>query len=80
MNKKNYVKILVFDAGPGLHSTEAKEEIFIPRHTTRPDGSGMGLTFCRGTLLTFNQEATIEVVQSYLFCGSAFEIKILLKS
>lgn len=38
------IEIWVQDEGPGLSSTE---NLFVPFFTTKPDGSGIGLTLCR---------------------------------
>lgn len=40
------IEVTVQDSGPGLDAAD-KERIFAPFFTTKPDGMGMGLMFCR---------------------------------
>ena len=40
------VEISVADRGPGIAAAE-REQLFMPFHTTKPEGMGMGLNICR---------------------------------
>lgn len=40
------VEIAVEDRGPGIAKSE-REQLFMPFHTTKPEGMGMGLNICR---------------------------------
>ena len=40
------VEIAVADRGPGIAQAE-REQLFMPFHTTKPEGMGMGLNICR---------------------------------
>ncbi len=46
MLQDDLVQVAVEDTGPGLPAGQA-EQSFAPFHTTKPDGMGMGLMFCR---------------------------------
>jgi two-component system, NtrC family, nitrogen regulation sensor histidine kinase NtrY len=46
LSNENQAEILVSDNGPGI-SKENLDKIFIPFFTTRPDGSGIGLSLSR---------------------------------
>ena len=46
VNKENRTEICVADNGPGI-SEENLDKIFIPFFTTRPNGSGIGLSLSR---------------------------------
>lgn len=46
----NEIRISVSDNGTGI-SPEAMEKIFIPFYTTKPNGSGIGLSLCRQMML-----------------------------
>ena len=46
MDGRGGVLIEVSDNGPGIVA-EALEKIFIPFFTTKPEGSGIGLSLCR---------------------------------
>lgn len=48
-NADDYVLIKVSDTGYGL-SEEAKEKIFRPFYSTKPNGTGLGLPICRGII------------------------------
>jgi two-component system nitrogen regulation sensor histidine kinase NtrY len=39
-------RIEVYDNGPGIEP-DRREDIFLPFYTTRPDGTGVGLSFAR---------------------------------
>jgi signal transduction histidine kinase len=43
------VVIDVTDNGPGI-TAEQLEKIFVPFYTTKPSGSGIGLSLCRGIM------------------------------
>ena len=46
MVQDDMVQVAVEDTGPGLPAGQA-EQSFLAFHTTKPDGMGMGLMFCR---------------------------------
>ena len=39
-------RIEIYDNGPGI-DPDRREDIFLPFYTTRPDGTGVGLSFAR---------------------------------
>jgi C4-dicarboxylate-specific signal transduction histidine kinase len=43
------VQVVVEDTGPGIPADEAKQ-LFLPFHSTKPGGLGMGLAICRTIL------------------------------
>jgi signal transduction histidine kinase len=45
-NGKDYVRVRVIDTGPGI-AEEELEKIFVPFHTTKTQGTGLGLPICR---------------------------------
>jgi signal transduction histidine kinase/DNA-binding NarL/FixJ family response regulator len=72
-NKEHYVVIDIRDHGPGIHHKDF-ENIFKPMVTTRPDGAGLGLHFCRTELRRLNGD--IYVKSSVLFAGTVFRIRL----
>lgn len=68
---KDYLRVLVHDSGPGIHSRDF-EKVFEKGYTTKEDGSGMGLDICRNIL--DQAGGKIRVLKSILFCGTTFEI------
>lgn len=50
--------ISVTDNGPGIPEEEL-EEIFLPFYTTKPDGSGIGLSLCREIMHLHGGELTV---------------------
>jgi signal transduction histidine kinase len=49
LDGRGRVVIEVTDDGPGI-TTEQLEKIFVPFYTTKPAGSGIGLSLCRGIM------------------------------
>ncbi len=43
---KHHVSLAIEDNGPGIPENR-KEKIFVPFYTTKPEGSGIGLSLCR---------------------------------
>ena len=71
------VVIRVQDTGPGIASEEA-EQIFTPFHTTKKDGTGVGLTICQsivsahaGSLHVISGNAEGAAFEVVLPCSSA---------
>lgn len=52
------IELLVADTGPGISATE-RGRLFEPFHTTRPDGTGLGLALCRE--LVHQHEGSIDL-------------------
>ncbi len=74
--KDGWVRILIHDTGPGIH-TYCIEEIFQKGYTTRESGSGMGLDICKSII---NQaKGKIGVLKSVLFIGTTFEVLLPIK-
>lgn len=46
LHQSGEIQVTVQDSGPGLDAAD-KERIFAPFFTTKPDGMGLGLMFCR---------------------------------
>lgn len=65
------VVIDVFDTGPGIHWRD-RDNIFLPRFTTRPSGSGMGLHIAREELERAG--GTVTLAESILGLGSCLTI------
>lgn len=65
--------ILVDDNGPGIHQSQW-EQIFEPGFTTREDGSGLGLSICRGLMDAMGGK--IYVAESFVLGGSTFVIEL----
>ncbi len=70
-----YIHITVSDNGVGI-SEEEKPNLFKPFHTTKPDGMGLGLTYCKRTV---EAHGGIITVESTVGEGTTFTIKIPLK-
>jgi signal transduction histidine kinase len=51
-DSNNYVEISICDTGVGL-ATEDVDRIFDPFHTTKPQGTGMGLTISRSIVESY---------------------------
>ena len=60
-NKRGRVTIQVIDNGPGI-LTEVLDKIFIPFFTTKPSGSGIGLSLSRQILKLHNGSITAQSV------------------
>ncbi len=67
------LKIRVRDTACGVHEDE-KARIFEPYFTTREDGMGLGLHICQR--LARALRATVEVEETYLYCGSTFVVSL----
>ncbi|WP_350107702.1 ATP-binding protein [Fulvivirga sp.] len=69
-NDSNNPKIIVSDNGSGI-AREALEQIFIPFYTTKPTGSGIGLSLSRQIMQLHNGTLTVD---SELGHGTAFSL------
>jgi signal transduction histidine kinase len=58
LNQRGRVMIEISDNGPGIDK-EAMNRIFIPFFTTRPDGSGIGLSFSRQVMRFHKGDITV---------------------
>ena len=67
------VKIMISDAGPGIH-TKDWEKIFEPWQSTRKKGAGLGLYICR--LLIRAMGGNIRIYESFRFIGTTFIIEL----
>ena len=56
---KTFVRVRVVDTGPGI-SVEEQDRIFVPFHTTKTQGTGLGLPICRQLIEQHGGEITIE--------------------
>lgn len=72
-DNEQYIRILVHDTGPGIH-TFNKNKIFDVGFTTKDEGLGMGLDICNNIIKSFGGQ--ISLLKSILFIGSTFEIQI----
>lgn len=61
--KKEYLRIIVRDNGPGVDADMA-EHIFEPHFTTRSTGAGLGLAICRRLADSMNAEILLEPSRS----------------
>lgn len=55
----NEIHIIVSDNGKGI-SPQAIEKIFIPFYTTKPTGSGIGLSICRQVMLRHKGKISVQ--------------------
>ncbi len=53
------VELVVADTGPGV-PPEARPQLFEPFHTTRPDGTGLGLALCRAIVRQHRGEIDLD--------------------
>jgi signal transduction histidine kinase len=58
-NDKKYVRVRIIDTGPGIPDEELGK-IFVPFHTTKTQGTGLGLPICRQLLEQHGGEINIE--------------------
>jgi len=70
LDSKDVVCIEVSDTGPGISETDLRS-IFRPFYSTKPGGTGLGLSFCRHVVEEHGGEIT---VKSELSKGSIFSI------
>jgi PAS domain S-box-containing protein len=68
----NDVLVVVEDSGPGIDS-ENLERIFHPFFTTKPQGTGMGLSICRSIIEAHNGHLTVSPAADG---GSVFQIAL----
>jgi signal transduction histidine kinase len=61
----------VSDTGPGV-SEEARDRLFEPFMTTRPDGTGLGLAIVREIARAHRGDARLVSSE----CGASFEIEV----
>jgi len=57
--RRNQVRILIADNGPGL-TPQATKTLFTPFATTKPRGLGLGLVISRDIVTEFGGELTLE--------------------
>jgi signal transduction histidine kinase len=67
------IEILFSDNGPGIPDQNS-DFIFLPFWTTKPNGSGLGLTIVGETVSDLG--GTISLVESELGKGASFRIRI----
>lgn len=70
----NYIQIIISDTGTGMDD-EIKEKIFTPFFTTKPGGSGLGLSVVRSIVNSLGGHIEVES-----FKGKGTKFKILLPS
>jgi PAS domain S-box-containing protein len=70
LKERNYIKICVTDNGQGI-APEHISKIFDPYYSTKPKGSGLGLSICLSIIL---KHAGTITVHSELNQGATFEI------
>ena len=58
-NNNTFVRVRIIDTGPGIPSDE-RDKIFIPFHTTKTQGTGLGLPICRQLLEQHGGEIDVE--------------------
>lgn len=68
------IRILVKDNGPGIH-TSLWETVFEPGYSTRPDGSGIGLSISR-SLAEEKLGGRLFVQESYILSGTTFALEV----
>lgn len=68
--KDNAIKITIKDNGEGI-MPEVKERIFVPFFTTKPEGSGIGLSLCKQIITLHNGNINVE---SEIGKGTVFTI------
>lgn len=61
LDERGRVSIQVADSGPGI-GREALEKIFIPFYTTKPDGSGIGLSLARQIMRLHKGSITVQSI------------------
>jgi len=69
---KDVVRVDISDTGNGFDETELRS-IFRPFYSTKPDGTGLGLTFCRRVVEEHGGEIS---VKSELHKGSTFSVSL----
>lgn len=65
-----YIRFLIKDNGEGI-MPEVKERIFVPFFTTKPEGSGIGLSLCKQIITLHNGNINVD---SEIGKGTAFSI------
>ncbi|MEI8141018.1 MAG: ATP-binding protein [bacterium] len=72
VGRNRQLVVRVFDNGPGIHGYMTKR-IFEPGETSRPDGTGMGLTICAQEIDRIGH-GSVHVAESILWAGTCFEV------
>ena len=72
LNKRGHVVIDVEDNGPGIDD-ELSKKIFVPFFSTKPEGSGIGLSLSRQIIRNHGGHITLESDNSK---GTSFRIML----
>ncbi len=67
------VRLLVSDSGPGIPD-DFKEKLFVPFSTTKAQGTGLGLSFCRKVIE--DHYGSMQLFETDKSTGACFELKI----
>jgi signal transduction histidine kinase len=70
--------VFITDSGPGIHP-EDWERVFDAGHTTKEDGTGLGLHICRQLLSRVRdgtRQASIRIARSVLWAGTTVAIRL----
>lgn len=74
LSNTNWVRILISDTGKGI-PTKKFSKIFVPGHTTKRRGWGLGLSLAKRIIEKYHN-GRIKVLKSELDKGTTFEIKL----
>lgn len=69
------VELLIADRGPGI-SAEAMPHLFEPFHTTRPEGTGLGLALCREIVQQHGGRIELDTLDGW---GAVFRVTLPLE-
>jgi signal transduction histidine kinase len=73
LNSEGRLVVSISDTGIGLPTTGSNEQIFEPFHTTKPQGTGMGLTITRSIVESFGGRIWVTANQS---AGATFHFAL----
>jgi signal transduction histidine kinase/ActR/RegA family two-component response regulator len=77
-DRGEWARIYVHDNGPGIHRSDF-ERVFDIHYTTKEDGCGMGLDFCRTiaeSVKNNDRRGAVRVRRSILLGGTTFEVRL----